>query len=147
MSIFPFIDSQAFIESQNSETLPRFAEYAFNFETGTFLLHNEQQYLVYENEALKIWVYHALAIPRYRHLAFTRAYGSEMYTLFGNVSDNGILQSEVKRFIIEALMVNPYIVELRAFTFHEKRDTLYVEFECETVYGFFNHSHNIERAA
>lgn len=145
MSVFPFIDPQAYIETQNNDELPLFSEYAFDFNTKKLMLRNGKQYLVYENEAIKIWIYHALIITRYRHLAFTWAYGSELESLIGKVADKGVLQSEIRRFIIEALMVNPYIVELRNFQFVTSRESLSVSFDCETIYGIFNHVHMMER--
>ncbi len=42
---------------------------------------------------------------------------------------------ELKRFIIEALMVNPYIEELSNFQFEQSGSGVRVEFDCTTVYG------------
>lgn len=46
-----------------------------------------------------------------------------------------IVTSELKRFVIEALMVNPYISELSNFQFTRTTSGVQAEFDCTTIYG------------
>ena len=134
MSIFPFITPEAAVEEQTNE-LPMFREYAFDYENNRLLLRNEQTYLVEGNEALRIWIVKALVTERFRYAAYDTDYGSEVDTLIGGQMNSDIAMSELKRFIIEALMVNPYIVELSNFQFAQSGSGVTVEFDCTTVYG------------
>lgn len=112
-----------------------FREYAYDYENNCLLLRDGNTYLVEGNEALRIWIFKALGTERFRYAAYDAAFGSEIDTLPGMALNDDIAQSELKRFIVEALMVNPYIVTLSSFVFTRTMDSLVVEFDCETVYG------------
>ena len=111
-SIFPFIDTSLYEETAQEEELEELCEYAFDFEKNC-LLKNEagQNYYVYGNEALKIWIYKALMTPRYRHLAYTEDFGNEMFDLVAQSIDKDVLALELKRYITEALMYNELMLE------------------------------------
>lgn len=134
MSIFPFISPEVLENGQSSE-LPLFREYAYDFENNRLLLRDGNTYLVEGNEALRIWIFKALITERFRYTAYDSAFGSEIHTLIGSPLHSEIVKSELKRFIIEALMVNPYISEITDFIFTQTRSGLQVEFTCRTVYG------------
>lgn len=133
MSIFPFIDPAA-LDASRGNDLPMFREYAYDYEKNRLLLRDGQTYLVEGNEALRIWIFKALVTARFRYIAYDSDYGSEIDTLIGRVNSSVILP-ELKRFIIEALMVNPYIEELSNFKFEQSGSGVRVEFDCTTVYG------------
>lgn len=133
MSIFPFIDPDGLGGSRETP-LPMFREYAYDYENNCLLLRNGQTYLVEGNEALRIWIFKALITERFRYIAYDSDYGSEIDTLVGGLNSRVIL-SELKRFIIEALMVNPYILELSNFQFTQSGSGVRVEFDCATIYG------------
>lgn len=133
MSVFPFIDPDALAPSQGN-TLPMFREYAYDYENNRLLLRDGQTYLVEGNEALRIWIFKALVTERFRYTAYDSDYGSEIDTLIGKVNSSVNLP-ELKRFIIEALMVNPYIEELSNIQFEQSGSGVLVDFDCATVYG------------
>lgn len=135
MSIFPFLSPDN--RKTAGTALPMFREYAYDFENNCLLLRNGNTYLVEGNEALKIWIYHALITERFRYAAHSSAYGSEVDTLIGRSMSGGIIHSELRRFIVEALMVNPYIEELSNFRFTKTQSGVLVEFDCKTIYGAF----------
>ena len=134
MSIFPFI-SPEILENGQANELPMFREYAYDFENNRLLLHNGNTYLVEGNEALRIWIFKALSTERFRYTAYDSAFGSEIHTLIGSPLNSEIVTSELKRFVIEALMANPYISELSNFQFTRTKSGVQVEFDCTTVYG------------
>lgn len=115
--------------------LPMFREYAYDFENNRLLLRDGNTYLVEGNEALRIWIFKALSTERFRYTAYDSAFGSEIHTLIGSTLHSEIVTSELKRFIIEALMVNPYISELSNFQFTRTKSGIQVEFDCTTIYG------------
>ena len=119
MSIFPFISPEV-LESSESSELPMFREYAYDFENNCLLLRDGNTYLVEGNEALRIWIFKALTTERFRYTAYDGAFGSEIHTLICSGLHSEIVTSELKRFIIEALMVNPYIEQFPVYT-HRQR--------------------------
>ena len=134
-SIFPFIDTSQY-EEESEETLEELCEYAFDFKNNC-LLKNEagQNYYVYENEALKVWIYKALMTPRYTHLAYTEDFGNEMFDLIAQSLDQEIMFLELKRYIVEALMYNEYITELSDFEFEMSGSEVKVRFNVISIYG------------
>ena len=134
MSIFPFISPEV-LESGQASELPMFREYTYDFENNRLLLRDGNTYLVEGNEALRIWIFKALSTERFRYTAYDSAFGSEIHTLIGSAIHSEIVTSELKRFIIEALMVNPYISELSNFQFTRTESGVQVEFDCTTIYG------------
>lgn len=136
MSIFPFIDSTS-ISTEISDELPMLKEYAYDFEKNELLLDAEgHTYLVEGNEALRIWIFKALITERFHYTAYSFAFGSEIQDqIIGHSMNVEIVKLEIERFIIEALMVNPYIQRLDNFTFENTSTGLTVNFECTSIYG------------
>lgn len=134
MSVFPFIDPDA-IGPEESTELPLFQEYAYDYANNRLLLKNGQTYLVEGNEALRIWIFKALSTERFRYTAYDSDFGSEIDTLIGSPLHGDIAKSELKRFIVEALMVNPYIEELGNFQISQTGSGVRAEFDCTTIYG------------
>ncbi len=130
MGIFPFINQ----ETTEDTELEVFKEYAFDFVKNEFKTINDSTYLVEKNEALEIWIYKTLHTERFMYLAYSSVYGNEVYTLIGKVNTQ-VLNTEMQRFIVEALMVNPYIKELSEFKFAGDGSEMEVEFLVTTIYG------------
>ncbi len=133
MSIFPFYEKT----ENKKEELDLFSEYAYDFSENKFKLRGGKEYLVFGDEALKIWITKALITDRFKFLAYFDDYGSEINTLIGLNLDEDIAKLELKRYIIEALMVNPYIVELSNFNYQKKEKLHFIEFDVKTIYGGF----------
>lgn len=136
MSIFPFIDLDEDIGSDIAE-LPLLKEYAYDFEKNELLLDEHGcTYMVTGNEALRIWILKALATERYHYTAYSFSFGAEWQDqLVGNSMNAGVVKLELERFIVEALMVNPYIKRLDNFSFENASAGATVTFECTSVYG------------
>ena len=136
MSIFPFIDSTS-TSAETSDELPMLREYAYDFEKNELLLDEEgRTYLVDGNEALRIWIFKALITERFHYTAYSFAFGSEIQDqIIGHSMNVEIVKLEIERFIIEALMVNPYIQRLDNFAFENTSTGITVSFECTSIYG------------
>lgn len=145
MSIFPFISTES-VQKTAAQELPVYKEYAYDFENRCLKLDSTgKTYLVEKNEAIRIWIYFALATARYRYTAYDAVYGSEIEDqLIGQSLGDGVTQMEVERYITEALMCNPYIEELSEFDFVLQRDGLLVSFRCRTIYGADRISYKIK---
>lgn len=139
MNEFPFIpDNLTETPTQPVATqLPVFAEWAFDYDRKELLLKNGKPYLVFEDEALKIWIWKVLNphSERYAYNAYTFAYGNEFNTLLARFTESEVKRSELKRIIKDALLVNPYIKECNNFKFEQSGSKTRIEFDCLTIYG------------
>ena len=133
MSIFPEIFSELEEATLDAE-LPMLKEYAYDFETNQLKLKNGKHYLVEGNEALKIWIYKALRTERYRYMAYSDDYGTEIYTVIGTVLSTPAKIAEIKRFVTETLMVNPYIVSIENIALEQIGSVLHISVTVKSVY-------------
>ncbi len=141
MSIFPFFESS----EKKKDKLPIFADYAYDFKENKFLTdEGGKEYLVFKNDAIRIWITKTLFTGRYKFLAYDDNYGSEIYRLIGSAKDIEIIRLEVKRYIIEALMVNPYILEIDDFSIFEDAEKREVKFRTTTVYDTLEYRELLE---
>lgn len=122
-------------EVETAVELPVFKELAFDFLTGQLKTKGGQYYYVEKNEAIKIWIWKALFTSRYTYLAYSTNYGNEIYTLIGRYLEKKLLYSELRRFIEEALLCNPYITSLSDFDITRQGAKVICNFSVNTVYG------------
>lgn len=122
-------------EEASSTALPLFREYAWDFEHDCFLYKDGKHIVVTGREALKVWIYKTLKTERYRYLAYDSAYGIELEQFQGRRPNDAEAASEVKRYVEEALLVNPYIEELTGISWTNEADILEMEITAKTVYG------------
>lgn len=133
-SVFPFT-THAPKGLPDKKKLPVFREYAYDFERNCLKTQAGMPYLVERDEALKIWIYHALRVPRYIFQAHSPEYGNELENLIGCAGSREVFESEARRYITEAVMVNPYIQELSGFRFEHGHSSMKVTFGVTTLYG------------
>ena len=119
--------------------LPLFREWAVDWENRSFALRNGEPYLVSGDEALKIWVTKALRpeSERFRYTAWSADYGNELALLLGGCVDRGILESQVRQYVREALLASPYIREVDGFSFTKEGSRVEARFTVHTVYEEF----------
>lgn len=72
--------------------------------------------IVEKNEAVKVWVLHALRVERYRYLAYFDDYGIELEPFIGTGPNDGQRSSELYKCIKDGLLVNPYILDVTALS-------------------------------
>ena len=87
------------------------------------------------DEAIKIWIYKALSTERFRYLAYSWQYGIELRPFIGKVMGVQQRYSEIKRVIIECLMVNPYIKSIDSVEITHKGDSVSISIVISTIYG------------
>lgn len=134
MSIFPFLDVDTAAVAA-STSLATLKEYTWDFEQGDFSLQDGKLVVVEGLEAIKVWIYKALTIERYRYLIYTWDYGNELDTLIGANYSRAATQSEAKRYIEEALLVNPYINAVKDVSASFDGEKLCITFTTVTDYG------------
>lgn len=129
MSLFPFIDKE---ETQDTildeKKVP--TEYGIDFETGKLTGKT-----VKGKEAIKVWIYKALMTERYKYLIYTWDHGVELEELINKNFDREFIESEVQRYIKEALLVNEHIKEINNFYVTFEKTLLTCDFTVVTEFG------------
>ena len=111
-----------------------FCEYAYDFENNTLKTKNGRHYYVYGNEAMKIWIYKAMISNRFKHSAYTDKFGTEIYSLIGEVISSKFKEAEIKRYITEAVMVHPFMVSINKIDIKAHKSGLNVDVYYTTVF-------------
>ena len=133
MSLFPFISNTDEVKVDNS--FPLYKEVAWDFEKDTPILENGDFKIVEGNNAIKVWVYKALLTPRYNYSIYSWDYGSELMDLVGKAYTTSLTKEEAKRYIKEALLINPYILEVDVIDTSFNNGVLSADIKLLTIYG------------
>lgn len=142
-SIFPFTVQDPMQEAAAEDSLPVFKELAYDYQSNSLLRKGGKPYLIEKDEALKVWIYKALKAKRFVWQAYSHTYGTEVENVIGMSNSAEIIDSEIKRYITETLMVNPYIQELSDFSFVHESSTVVANYTVTTVYGRFTHESEV----
>ena len=134
MSLFPFISNNV-DEVKVDNRSPLYKEVAWDFEKDTPIIQNGDFKIVEGNEAIKVWVYKALSTPRYNYSVYSWNYGSELMDLIGKAYTPSLTKEEAKRYIKEALSINPYILEVNVINTDFKDGLLSADIKLLTIYG------------
>ena len=132
MSLFPFISNTDEVKVDNS--FPLYKEVAWDFEKDIPIIQNGDFKIVEGNEAIKVWAYKALLTPRYNHSIYSWDYGSELMDLIGKAYTPSLTKEEAKRYIKEALLINPYILEVDITDISFKDGILNADIKIKTIY-------------
>ena len=125
--------------NQNTNNLPIPTELGFDFEKDCFMYDDDGKHVIVEgDDAIKVWVYKALKTERFQYFAYSWQYGLEIKPFIGKVMGVSHRKSELRRVIIECLMVNPYIKSIDYMTITAVGDSLTVDVTLTTVYGKVN---------
>lgn len=83
-----------------------------------------------------MWIKKALLVQRYRYRTYFDDYGCELEDKFiGKVPNDEISDSELFKYVCEAILVNPYIIDVYkvSSSFNKKKITLSID--VKTIYG------------
>ena len=135
MSIFPFINGDDGLLEASSNNFPLYKECAWDFVNDKAIFVDGSPKIVYGNEGIKVWIYKAIKTARYNYEIYSFDYGCELSTLLGKGYIKGFIESEAKRYIEEAILINPYIVKIYNLSVEFIDDKLNVYGDIETIYG------------
>lgn len=132
----PFVTGPTTATETTQESLPVFKELAWDFDRNRFLFNKDgSPKIVEKNEAIKIWVMHALLVERYRYLAYFDDYGIELEPFVGTGPNDGGRTSELYQYVKEGLLVNPYILDVIALSTKRDHKKITMTLQLATVYG------------
>ena len=135
-SFYPFIDflADTNIDIPEDEPLPLYREIAWDFKNDHPLVDNNEFKIVEMNDAISVWIYHAIKTYRYAFSIYSWDFGCEIDTLLGQNYTPAHTKAEVTRYIADALMINPYILSIEKIIVNFDGDTLQVDIRVITVY-------------
>lgn len=130
MSLLPtdIVDDEKLEEELDEKEVPR--EYEINFETGQ-LTGN----IVEGIQAIKVWIWLALQVKRYKHTIYTWDHGTEIDDLIGKGYSSDYIESEAERMTEECLLMNENITGISDFKIEINGTKASIAFVAETVYG------------
>ena len=134
MSLFPFISNNV-DEVKVDNSFPLYKEVAWDFEKDTPIIQNGDFKIVEGNDAIKVWILKTLLINRYEFEIFSWDYGSELMDLIGKAYTPSLTKEEAKRYIKEALEINPYIINIDVVDVSFSDSILRGEVKIKTIYG------------
>ncbi|MER0283395.1 MULTISPECIES: DUF2634 domain-containing protein [unclassified Clostridioides] len=134
-TIFPFIGVPEDYEIPKKEELGLFHEVAWDFEKDEPIVENGDFKIIEENEAIKVWVYKCIKTNKNEHEIYSNDYGTELTDLIGQKYSKGLTESEASRYIKEALLMNPYILQVDVVSTNFKKDILSAYIKISTIYG------------
>ena len=128
--MFPFdIEDEEVLEDDEKElTIP--VEYEIDFETGQLTGKK-----VYGKDAIKVWIWNALATSRYRYDHHSWEFGHELENLIGTTNDADYVKACAKGMIEECLKVNPHIIGISNFKCASDGDSVVCSFTVITDLG------------
>ena len=129
MGLFPaYIEDEEIVEELTEElATPR--EFGIDFTTGQLT-----GIIVEGIEAIKVWIYFALPIARYRYFICSWEYGNEIEDLYGKGYSAEHLESEISRMIEECLLENEYIERVVVENTEYKLGKLKAKVTVTTIY-------------
>lgn len=132
MTIFPMIQLQI----AEARQLPLCRDVLWDAAKGIPVFQAGEPVIVQGAQAVASWVWRALRVCRYRHELYTWDYGSELEGLIGQAYTAALKQAEARRYVEEALAVNPYIQTVRQIqTEFDEAGRLLICGVVDTVYG------------
>lgn len=110
-------------------------EYAWDFNSDTFILENGNPKMVSGLEAIRVWIYKSIKTQRYIFLAYTDDFGCEIEELLSSGYSQAAMQTEAERMMKECLLIHPDILSITNFTLEKISKGFEITFVANTVYG------------
>lgn len=125
------------VSVQQVTELPIASEWAWDFENYDFARNSAgQMYKVYENEALKVWIWKLFKTWQEHEIIHTPRYGSDLWSLIGKGYSKGFTEAEARRIARETLETNlgSYIKSIGSIDVQLVRGTLKLTIPITTIY-------------
>ena len=140
----PFVTLEEDAEETTADELPELEEYAWDFDKNTFRYDSNGKFItVYENEALKVWIYKCLKCERYRYNVYRHGeyndicnYGVYLEKYIGVNPNNEKTAGAIKKEIREGISANPYVQKINYINIVEmEKENLTLELSLTSIYG------------
>ena len=141
--LFPIIQPELAVPIIN---LPLYNEIAWDFEGNIPIFRGGKPVILSGKDAVAVWAWKALHVPRFRFEIYTWSYGSELESLMGQPFTEDLKRAEAARYVRDCLIINPYITDVTdinvnfligrtVMLFEEKHNYLDITCRIQTIYG------------
>lgn len=135
-NLFPTEQITAVPEETQTGLVKFGKSWVFDFEQGDFVLSPTGRAMEADGaEAYRQWAQKTLLTPRYRYPIYSRNYGQELEDLLRRNLTRAGNESEIKRMVTEALMVDQRTSSVGDFTFDWQEDSVYFTCTVTTAQG------------
>ncbi len=127
-NLFPVSDDVSWTDVTEPEVLEQSnavfgRSWRFDFEAGEFVMSPTRKMMTADDkEAWVLWCLKAIRTPRYRHVIYSRDFGSELEDLIGSGS-RALQESEIRRMVTEALLADARTQSVDPFAFDWEGET------------------------
>lgn len=119
--------------------------FLYAFEKGDFVYKNGAPVIVEGKAALKVWIEKVIRTEKFRfNVHKDTDYGVTIEDLIGGKFPRAFAESEVMREVTEALLKNPYILDVSEWSFEYEGSTMIISFAVEMDEESFNFTAVIE---
>lgn len=126
-------------KEQNAATTFNGKSFLYDFKKGDFVRRNGKLVEVRGRDALKVWIEKVIRTHRFRFKIYKDVpYGVRIEDLIGTTLPRGFVQSELKRELTEAILINELIESLTEWEIEHECDRLTIRFTVISVYGPFD---------
>ena len=132
MTLFPMFETSA---AEEDAYLPLYRDAAWDYERDAPVFSGGAAAVASGLEAVKSWVWRAIKTARYQFPIFSWDYGCELDALVGQPYQEDTKLQEARRYIQEALTVNPYITAAEVTEIALEGSQVRLCVEVDTVYG------------
>lgn len=109
--------------------------FLYDYKKNDFVLRNGAPVLLEGKEALKAWIEKCIRTVKFKAAVHKNLdYGPQIEDLIGSVFDNDFIQAEIEREVSDALLKNPYILNINDFTFEIEGSKLSATITITTIY-------------
>lgn len=135
-ALYPSFDAPDLMVDEVVETLQDVYSYKFDYENERLVVTGSGKAIKGNSlDAYRFWAVKCCLTERYQYMAYSSDFGVEFHTIMAADYPRDIAQSEIKRTIVEALMVDERTVSVTSFTFEWEGDSCWITFQLESVYG------------
>lgn len=134
--LFPVFEAPQIVEQQQTQTGPKYGRsWVWDFATGDFVLDGRGRPVEADGHTAWVqWCVKAVLTQRFAHVIYSSDYGAEIEDALKQPTRSAI-ESEIKRTITEALLVDPRTETVRDFAFSWSGDELTVAFTVVPTIG------------
>lgn len=133
---YPVWDVEDVMFDVEEEVLPEVESYSYDYkERETFVTGSGKTRRCDAADAYVFWVMKCVATERYAHEAYSSDFGVEFLEIMRQNYPRSIAESEIRRSIKEALLVDNRTINVFNFRFNWQADMCYITFGAESVYG------------
>lgn len=113
--------------------------FLFDFKKKDFIYNNGKPVEVKGNEALKVWIEKIIRTEKFKFKIYKDIeYGVSIEDLIGSSFSRDFVRAELEREITEALLKNPYILNLQNWTITHEGSSAIISFTVNTEENNFS---------